>query len=517
MEAHNVAVSKIATTIKSFHERKQPFRIYHGSTNSTRPTQHTRSNIVDTSGLTHVLSVDTVNKTVLVEPNVGMDALVAATLPHGLVPPIVMEFPGITTGGGFSGTSGESSSFRHGFFDQTVNNIEIVLGNGEVMRASRTDHADLLRGAASAFGTMGVVTMLEIKLVEAKKFVKLVYHRCRSVETAFDKVFDCIKDTTVQYLDAIVFKTDWVVVCEGKLIDAPEPDMHKQTFLKKRDPWFYLHAKRKTRKPKGSSDSPYTEAIPIVDYLFRYDRGGFWTGRYAFRYFCVPFDRLSRYIVNRFMHTRVLYHALHASGMSNQWLVQDVSVPIETAEDFIAWLDKEYSIYPLWLCPLLLKASERNNVIDSHFIQQNGTADRYLMNIGVWGQGSPDRREFIEQNRRLEQKVHELGGQKCLYAHAYYTEKEFWEVYDKDVYDELREKYQAQHLPTIFDKVKVNLDPNDKPKYTSFRRRMRHRAGKVWPVRGIYGVYKAWRGKDYVLTKEKNTKVQGTQVAGSKA
>ena len=109
-----------------------------------------------------------------------------------------------------------------------------------------------------------------------------------------------------------------------------------------------------------------------------------------------------------------------------------------------------------------------------------------------------------------------MGGQKCLYAHAYYTEKEFWEVYDKEVYDELREKYHAQHLPTIFDKVKVNLDPNDKPKYTSFRRRMRHRAGKVWPVRGIYGVYKAWRGKDYVLTKEKITKIQGTQVAGSK-
>ena len=46
-----------------------------------------------------------------------MDALVAATLPHALLPLVVMEFPGITVGGGFSGTSGESSSFRHGPFD----------------------------------------------------------------------------------------------------------------------------------------------------------------------------------------------------------------------------------------------------------------------------------------------------------------------------------------------------------------------------------------------------------------
>jgi len=49
-----------------------------------------------------------------------MDQLVKATLAYGFAPPVVMEFPGITAGGGFSGTSGESSSFRHGFFDKTV-------------------------------------------------------------------------------------------------------------------------------------------------------------------------------------------------------------------------------------------------------------------------------------------------------------------------------------------------------------------------------------------------------------
>lgn len=55
-----------------------------------------------------------------------------ASLNKGLVPLVVMEFPGITVGGGFSGTSGEKlSSFRHGAFDNTVNWIEIVLPNGE--------------------------------------------------------------------------------------------------------------------------------------------------------------------------------------------------------------------------------------------------------------------------------------------------------------------------------------------------------------------------------------------------
>jgi FAD/FMN-containing dehydrogenase len=34
-----------------------------------------------------------------------------------------------------SGTSGESSSFREGFFDHTVNWIEMVLADGQVVKA----------------------------------------------------------------------------------------------------------------------------------------------------------------------------------------------------------------------------------------------------------------------------------------------------------------------------------------------------------------------------------------------
>ena len=44
-----------------------------------------------------------------------MDRLVESTLKYNLIPPVVMEFPGITAGGGFAGTSGESSSFKYGF------------------------------------------------------------------------------------------------------------------------------------------------------------------------------------------------------------------------------------------------------------------------------------------------------------------------------------------------------------------------------------------------------------------
>ncbi|KAI4216723.1 MAG: hypothetical protein L6R36_009331, partial [Xanthoria steineri] len=108
---HDKTVEEISTAVSQFHQRGQKFRIRHGSTNSTRQTATKGKHFVDTGPLSSILQVDQDRQTCLVEPNVPMDHLVKSTLAHGLVPLVVMEFPGITVGGGFSGTSAESSSF----------------------------------------------------------------------------------------------------------------------------------------------------------------------------------------------------------------------------------------------------------------------------------------------------------------------------------------------------------------------------------------------------------------------
>ena len=116
MQNHRDLVGKIAARVQFYFKRREPFRIYHGSTNSTRQTTHRRENMIDISPLSRVLKIDSNARTALVEPNVPMDRLVESTLKHGLIPPVVMEFPGITAGGGFAGIGGESSSFKYGYF-----------------------------------------------------------------------------------------------------------------------------------------------------------------------------------------------------------------------------------------------------------------------------------------------------------------------------------------------------------------------------------------------------------------
>jgi len=124
-----------------------------------------------------------------------------------------------------------------------------------------------------------------------------------------------------------------------------------------------------------------------------------------------------------------------------------------------------------------------------------------MLNFGVWGPGPKQRDEFVSWNRKFEQKVHEIGGQKWLYAHAYYTEEEFNEIYDGEKYNALREKYHATYLPTVYDKVKVDIEKEKRGIQESWKLWFSAIFWSIWPLAGLYGVYKALLGGDYLLPK----------------
>ncbi|MCJ1449942.1 hypothetical protein MMC28_000270 [Mycoblastus sanguinarius] len=497
MEGHRDAVAAIAAEVQDFYKRKEPFRIYHGSTNTTRPSQYRRSQMIDTSHLRHVLEVNTQDKTILVEPNVPMDVLVEATLPQGLILPVVIDFPGITAGGGFAGTAGESSSFRYGMFDRTITWIEIVLANGDIATASRDKNADLFYGAAASFGTLGITTLMKIELVEAKTYVELSYHRIANMPEALKKIEQFAKDPMTDYLDGILFAPDHGVICAGRLKNNPA--RHIQKFTRARDPWFYLHAKRQV---EGSGDL-VTESVPLVDYLFRYDRGAFWMGFYAFRYFMTPFNSITRWILDRFMHTRVMYHALHKSEHSKQLIIQDVAVPYSAAEDFLSYLDKSFGHYPLWLCPLRFRGRSPQSpygLLAEKVVSPE--APEMMLNFGIWGPGPKDHNSFIEANQNLEKKIKEIEGRKWLYAHVYYAEHDFWSMYSRSGYDALRAKYHAEHLSSIYDKVRTDNYTEQRTMRESWITWLFAMFWSIWPLSGLYGVYNAAVGGDYLLPRE---------------
>ncbi|KAK9785841.1 putative FAD-binding PCMH-type domain-containing protein [Seiridium cardinale] len=507
MERHKAAVRLISSTIRSYFERSLPYRINHGSTNSTRPAHLKKSaHLVDISALKHVLEVNKVKRTALVEPNVPMDALVAATLPYGLVPPVVMEFPGITAGGGFAGTAGESSSFRHGYFDETVKRVEMVMPDGEVVNITPEEkgkYADLWKGAVASVGTLGVTTLLEVGLVDAKKFVRTTYRRTGSVAEAIRVVKEECAKKENDYVDGILFSKDHGVIISGTMTnEEPKEGESIRTFSGPWDPWFYLHCQDITKalpasdSATSSEHATVTEHVPLAEYLFRYDRGGFWVGAAAFEYFKpVPFTRFFRWFLDDFLHTRMLYRALHSSGESAKFFVQDLALPYETAEKFIDHTTESLNIWPLWLCPLKTPAGP---TFHPHL---RGKGAGEMLNIGVWGWGPKDRQEFVKVNRDLEAKVNELGGMKWLYAHTYYTAREFEETYgNREWFEGLRTKYKAVSLPNVYDKVRVK----DAPPEQGWKGWVK----SIWPLGGLVGITRGIQSKDYMLHRNASWKWQ---------
>lgn len=441
-EQHKVKVLALVEQLKKFYKLKKKVRIYHGSTNSTRKQQFQKDAVVHTTDLHHILSINSKEKYVIVEPNVPMDQLVQETLKYGLVPPVVMEFPGITVGGGIQGGAGESSSFKYGGFHQTCLEYEMVLGDGTIITASPKEHADVYWGTACSYGSLGVITKVKVMLIPAKKYVLLHYDRIHSFAESIQTLETVVK-TDVGFIDGILFSKKFGTIMTGILSDGKQ-NVPVATFTAAKDDWFYTHAEKITRKY-----DKWEELILLEDYLFRYNRGAFWMGRYAFNKLKLPFNRITRFLMNPLMHTRTLYRFLQAINISQRQIIQDLFLPKEHAVEFLEFIDKTTQIYPLWLLPGIFH--DKQDKLSPGYIKTSLGID-----IGVWGKIKGDHAEMMALNRNIEKKLTTLGGRKWLYAHQYYPKEEFWKLYDETWYRNLRKKYHAeQTFSDVYEKTYV--------------------------------------------------------------
>src|SRR3989344_788018 len=386
-QQHLSDLRAVQEQVKFFYSQKRKVKIYHGSTTSTRTQKFEKGKFVDVSRLDRIVEINSAGPYVLVEPNVPMDKLVEATLRYGLVPPVVPELPLITVGGSIQGGAGESSSFKFGGVHDCCLEYEIILGNGEIITASPTQNKDLFYGTACSYGSLGIITLIKLRLIPAKDFVHLKYFPIRS----FDETIGLIEKNigeTADFIDAILFEKNRGTIMIGNFSD--KKDLPISTFTKASDEWFYIHVNKISKKV-----SFYEEIIPIRDYLFRYDRGAFWLGRYAFSFFKIPFTRFTRFLLNRAFKTRVLSRVGQTTNVSQKYFVQDFCLPKENILDFLEFIDEELHIYPLWLVPL--RPAGSFDKLSPNYIKTD-----LVINVGVWGRVDGD---YFKVNRKLENKL----------------------------------------------------------------------------------------------------------------
>ncbi len=143
---------------------------------------------VDVRSFNHVLLIDRDHMIADVEGMTTYETFVDATLLHGLLPAVVPQLKTITTGGAVSGIGIESSSFRFGLVHETVEEMEILLGDGSIVRCSRDENPDLFFGFPNSYGTLGYALRLRMRLIPALPYVRLSHTRFDDPDRYFGRI-----------------------------------------------------------------------------------------------------------------------------------------------------------------------------------------------------------------------------------------------------------------------------------------------------------------------------------------
>ena len=132
--AHAAGVQRLLASYRAI-PPAATVRLAKPTSNLFRARAKSNAKGLDTSGLTGVIAVDPDARTADVAGMCTYEDLVAATLPYGLSPLVVPQLKTITLGGAVTGLGIESTSFRNGLPHESVLEMDILTGTGEVLTA----------------------------------------------------------------------------------------------------------------------------------------------------------------------------------------------------------------------------------------------------------------------------------------------------------------------------------------------------------------------------------------------
>jgi FAD/FMN-containing dehydrogenase len=437
MEQHRAAVAAIAQAYAAIPAGSR-IRLAKNTSNLFRFRADSPDYQLDVSRFGHVLSIDPAGRTAVVGGMTTYEDLAAATLRHGLMPLVVPQLKTITLGGAVSGLGIESTSLRSGMPHESVLAMEILTGDGQVVTATAdNEHAALYRGFPNSYGTLGYTLSLTIELEPVKPFVHLRHFRFTEPAECFAAVAEVAatgsyRGHQADFIDGTAFSADEMYLSIGAFSDVA--------------PWRSDYTRQ--RIYYQSLRGPKEDFLTTADYLWRWDTDWFWCSR--------PFGvqkPLVRALWPRRYRRSDVYRKLVALDRRHgftrkldasrgkpetEMVVQDVEIPVGEAASFLRYFLAEVGMNPVWMCPLRL----RGDMTWPLYPMRPG---QVYVNFGFWGAVAlPPGAANGHFNRRIEDKVTELGGHKGLYSTSFYSREEFWARYNGAEYAELKRTYDPQ-------------------------------------------------------------------------
>ncbi|MGI8420570.1 MAG: FAD-binding oxidoreductase [Candidatus Levyibacteriota bacterium] len=408
--------------------------------NLFRTRSQTKKARLDVRDLNQVISIDKKHLTADVEGMTMYEDLVRETLKHHLLPTVVPELATITIGGAVSGGGIEASSFRYGLVHETIEEMDILLSTGELVTARRDNkYRDLFAGVVNTFGTLGYVLRVRVKLIPAAPYVKLRHYRFSEPKVYFETIEKVAKSKTyekeaVAFMDGMVLGSHELYLTLANFTDTA-PYTSDYTYLRQ----FYQSIPRRTE-----------DYLTVRDFIWRWDTDWFWCSkRFGLH------NPLLRLIIGKWVLNSKAYwkmvrmdrqHKLmdkiqyFTGAKKEEAVIQDVQVPLQHAVKFLDFFSKKIGIKPVWICPTAMY----NKKVTYPFYTLD--PKQIYINFGFWDFVPAKANDPTYHNRMVEHEVNDLGGRKGLYSDAFYTEEEFWKLYPKNLYTELKKKYDPEKM-----------------------------------------------------------------------
>jgi FAD/FMN-containing dehydrogenase len=409
--AHDRKVERIVRQLRE-HRGPRPVSLHKRAVSHVVPRQNDprrRDGKIDISDLDQLLEIDPERRICVAEPGVTFVDLVTETLKHGLLPIVVPELKTITLGGAVAGCSIESMSYRFGGFHDGCLAYEVITGRGEVLRCTPdNEHAHLFQMLHGTFGTLGIISKLEFRLVPAKPYVRMTYEKYDDLEAYKGAIRRHYEAQDIDFMDGIIHSPDLYVLSAGDFVDAA-PYAHRYDWMR-----IYWKSTR-------TRDEDY---LRTIDYLFRYDKGV--TN-------VMPRSFLGRLLLGRFVSSdevlRLAQRFPWLMPRERPIITLDTFIPFAKVTEFLGWYREAFRHYPLWCVPY--------KVVRAY----DWLADRYrpapgeelYLDLAIYGMKQPD--DGRNYYRIMEEKLMELGAVKTLISHNHYSEDEFWSVFHRENYE----------------------------------------------------------------------------------
>ncbi len=455
---HDDAVSAVRTAYLAI-PPGDPVRLAKKTSNLFRSRSMSSSPGLDVSRLDGVICVDPTARTADVQGMCTYEDLVAATLASDLMPLVVPQLKTITLGGAVTGLGIESTSFRHGLPHESVLEMDILTGGGEIVTARPDgEHADLFHAFPNSYGSLGYALRLRIELQPVGPYVAMRHLRFDDLEELAGAVAAICRDEfhegePVEFLDGVMFSPQESYLTLGRFVDEVSGSGLLSASDYTGQQIFYRSLRQCTR-----------DVLTTTDYLWRWDTDWFWCSQ-AFgaqhpivrRLWPAKYRRSDVYhrIVDFENRYAVLARIERLGGKpARERVVQDVEIPVERIASFLRWFEDHVGMRPVWLCPLRLREAADPGRARQWSLYPLNPGQVYV-NAGFWGMVpiQPGRVDG-DVNTMVEGSVADHGGHKSLYSDAYYEEYHFYDIYGGETYHTVKKRYDgAGRLLGLYDKA----------------------------------------------------------------